>query len=1232
MKKFILTLVVAMSTMCYVNAGQNIPITEARIYINPGHGGWTGNDRNMRTINHNTGDTTGFYESNTNLWKGLKLRQTLIKWGLPAENVMMSRVKNGPYPTSDTENADKYDRDLTEISEECNAFGTDYFLSIHSDAGSGTQNLSLLIYNGYTTPAADDENMWEGSRSLEYQQISRAMAETLWPILTSNGIDVMTQSSPRIVGDLTFYKKYNTPADNVDGSAGYLGVLRRNTANGFLSEGYCHTYLPATHRALNPDYCGQEGVRYARAMAEWFGWEKEKTGYIMGSVKDLHTRLLHDLYNYAPGSFDQWKPINNVVVTLYKGGKEIAKYNGDDEYNGVFVFENLEPGSDYTIDAVAPGYKSLFELNDEYGRENQTYTVVSNETTYPIIYLEEAGYVANPCFNYAQPDQPAWLLLADKYEMRQDYADKAISVLDGKTIRRELAQGDSLYVLALEADNKPHIYCFDMKTQNMYFELSTEGVGSAEDANEVLPISDIAFTSDSILVACNSVKTAFNLEAGTYRVYTWEKDKTTRSPKGSPKVWFTSLATQTSGNFNNALTGETFTVSGRYENCKVITTAENVNSPGKIRFPFFELTRKGLVNSHYNKYDELTKVSAGENYKLCVSPYNDDAVIIDGANMTPAEYVLSTESNLCTVGTAVNGDVIPAVAGGATFFKYGKSICMVTPKVDGEGKVAGVELYDVTAGLDKAKLIEITNTGLSATESAYLMASSHVEGDDITLYLNKDNAVSRFTTQDVEQDMYGNVFAYDLKVEADNNNYTFSFKVNEDCYNGGNLIFYDLATGNYVGELALDNVVAGENSKVVAISDVPGTIGQKLSWAVKVSSYGVTHIRPLVEKEGVYALNRVYATVDNSPKSENFGNIYVSDCAGARKATNGVYVYNQDLTRANESVYTGGVTFGTNRNVLADEFGNIYVADISDASSGLWVANKETLSTNFTQFFSGERTSGIFNKDGVEVGGTVSSACFYGTGADKKLFVYTLNSSKRYVINIYNVGLEDGVLTTWDKAPSKVLSLPISMTEDATIVAVEQGLWVGQNKTSVGNSVNSPALMFIDYNGNITFNLGLPQNAEILSGCAGSAIAVSSDEKTLVANDENGIFQFFDVSWEGSTPILTKKYSYQHGIGVGDRRLIDGNNVEQMSFDYSGRLVAGGHYLGVFTIPTANNVCETPARQSITCGKASVAVEEVEVDVNAPVEYYNLQGVKVVNPENGIFIKKQGTKVEKVVL
>ena len=43
-------------------------------------------------------------------------------------------------------------------------------------------------------------------------------------------------------------------------------------------------------------------------------------------------------------------------------------------------------------------------------------------------------------------------------------------------------------------------------------------------------------------------------------------------------------------------------------------------------------------------------------------------------------------------------------------------------------------------------------------------------------------------------------------------------------------------------------------------------------------------------------------------------------------------------------------------------------------------------------------------------------------------------------------------------------------------------------------------------------------------------------------------------------------------------------------------------------------------------------VDDIIVDENAPVEYYNLQGVRVANPENGIYIRRQGSKVSKVLV
>lgn len=44
------------------------------------------------------------------------------------------------------------------------------------------------------------------------------------------------------------------------------------------------------------------------------------------------------------------------------------------------------------------------------------------------------------------------------------------------------------------------------------------------------------------------------------------------------------------------------------------------------------------------------------------------------------------------------------------------------------------------------------------------------------------------------------------------------------------------------------------------------------------------------------------------------------------------------------------------------------------------------------------------------------------------------------------------------------------------------------------------------------------------------------------------------------------------------------------------------------------------------------AVDAIEADDNAPAEYYNLHGVRVANPENGLYIVKRGNKVTKQLI
>jgi hypothetical protein len=46
----------------------------------------------------------------------------------------------------------------------------------------------------------------------------------------------------------------------------------------------------------------------------------------------------------------------------------------------------------------------------------------------------------------------------------------------------------------------------------------------------------------------------------------------------------------------------------------------------------------------------------------------------------------------------------------------------------------------------------------------------------------------------------------------------------------------------------------------------------------------------------------------------------------------------------------------------------------------------------------------------------------------------------------------------------------------------------------------------------------------------------------------------------------------------------------------------------------------------------SSSIESAVADVNAPVEYFNLQGVRVANPTAGIYVKRQGNTATKVLV
>ena len=367
-----------------------------KVYINPGHGSWGSNCRPMPTINYPAGDTLGFFESNTNLWKAFMLEAKLKDAGF---EVKMSRRASGGSGTNE------YNKALSTICSEAENYGSDYFISIHSNAGpdgsdGSFANYPVILYRGYTgQPKVAQSDVMAAKCVARLYDIFYTTPKNKngggGPEFTT----YYSPSNPRVVGDLSFY--------NTTSSYGYLGALKHEIP-GFLSEGYFHTYSPARHRALNPDWCREEGIRYYRGIMDYYGKAKENVGYILGYVRSKTENFSHTYYIPHSFSNDVYKPINGAKVVLRNNQGEVIKcncypyvkrmlrnqdyYTTDHNYNGIFLFENLAPGQ-YTVSVHANGYKDY----------TGTITVTADKTTYPEIFLEK-GQGTEPDVDPINPD------------------------------------------------------------------------------------------------------------------------------------------------------------------------------------------------------------------------------------------------------------------------------------------------------------------------------------------------------------------------------------------------------------------------------------------------------------------------------------------------------------------------------------------------------------------------------------------------------------------------------------------------------------------------------------------------------------------------------------------------------------------------------------------------------------------------------------------------------------
>ena len=1235
MKKYILLIATALMAVSISAAD----LTGKRIYINPGHGSFGPNDRPMATIPYpnlsSTGmpDTCGFYETNTNLWKCLYLGKKLEAAGA---TVLYSRTANGPWPyekvngqypdyTNEKYKAlpdyEKYNRNLTEICEEVESNNIDYFISVHSNAATDgtTTNYPLVLYRGYDDITTTSETV-DGVECNTYVAGSRERAEAIWQYrfgIMASGIDPASYYSidrKNVRGDLSFYRGSSVRTDPKTDKAykGYLGVLKHG-APGFLVEGYFHTYQPARHRALNHDYCHQEGLAYYRGIVDYYGADKETTGYIMGTVKDLHRKMNNPLFNYAPKTNDQWIPCNGAEVTLLKGGVEVAKYNVDTLYNGIFVFENITPGDDYTLNATCKGYEPLTD------DQKVTFSVKANETTYQMIYLSDTSYVPPTVtyYNYPEPEQPAYLQLAGTYEMKQSFVGKQLAdVLVGKTVRRVLYRNGNMYVLAVDAAKEPTLIEVDAEKQTVLHTLPTDfcSVVSADGYK----LSDITFTADGYLVGCNMEHVTFT-PANKWNIYKWESDAT--GWKGA--LWFNNTNNETAGNYYNAMVGSTLAYSGTTEDgtiasttCTLAKNSAGINTYG-VRFVIYSVSENNYAGVLRNQPAGITLTEYGHDVQMVVSPRDDKSFIFSSPNKNAIEWqvVNTTKSEPKIMGT------LPFHTNVANYFKYAHRDIMVTPAEDADGKNIGVALYDITDGLDKAALIKTTNTTLDAADATYTMAASVVKDADITLYLVRDSLISKFTTVGVDQPAVASIMAYNLNVVESGDNYVFSFNANSDAVSA-NLIFY-AADNTEVGAVELANVVKGANSFTIAKDELPGDVGATMTWAVELQGQSISNISTLYKATSKsLGLTRPFISINNSPESEYFQYLYLMDRVGSSKANSGLYAFKPDYTRINTTPYKGGrAMYGSPYRTFVDDQGYIWISDGSDGYSNVIVADPANLENGkYEEFFQGTRDkNGIITNNGVEVGSSSLGISIYGTGKETKLLSLNEDGGTSLVANsitIYNIGTEEGTYKhSWNEAPSAVIKTQ-GIVYDGYPLGCTHGIWVASRRAAGQNNTGYTALKFYDWEGNEHMNSAKDPYQDIIDGGYSGACALSKDESVLYFIDGSKHIMVWDIVWEGNKPIMTLRYMFDCGL----------SSIREMHLDYAGNLVCSGEdAVAVFSLPKTDNTTIIPARKALTVSKSGTGthVDEVttpaRLDMSAPM--YDILGRQVDNTYKGIVIQ-----------
>lgn len=472
-------------------------------------------------------------------------------------------------------------------------------------------------------------------------------------------------------------------------------------------------------------------------------------------------------------------------------------------------------------------------------------------------------------------------------------------------------------------------------------------------------------------------------------------------------------------------------------------------------------------------------------------------------------------------------------------------------------------------------------------------------------------------------------FAYEVKgAVVENDNYKVTFKATEAA-DEGDVVLKD-AEGQTVANFPISNVVKGDNEVTFSISDLEDG---KYTWLVRLISdrenetAGIIYEAPAEWQNSLNITGGVVFMRD--AEYDSYGYMVVG-----HGMARGFAVFDPEGKLVGDKLYhqnfAGFTASNGSSTTRGDALRNYAVfADWSDHGSGYWridPLNPETEPVNMLMVEGATQAGdGTVTYNGVETGSGSCVVAFGGKGEDTKMFAYDEDIYENTVVR-YDLGTADMITA----APTFVFeSKGQFASQNVEVEALDNGYFYVSQGRADANDGNVPALMLFDPEGNKVWtsaNLDLIPNTN-------AGFAITPDGTMAAFGRYNSMdIHVFAVSYdEYMEPTFTELYTFPTPeSNTGRTRWC------QMTFDAGNNLHVfdrrnGGYK--VYELPYSG-IATTPAKAEFAITKSS-GIENVDVENSeAPVQYFNLQGVAVEadNLTPGIYVRRQGNKATKVVV